>query len=559
MAKGQRISPLVVQEALASGDARFLELLRQVDDGKAVASLVERWQKDFRPWAREQMLAFLDGALDGPVDRLIVKRLFKRAEADRDDALMGAFMACFDRLVRRREHTRYRFDWNTRQSWNETHLRAERVASRFGSHTIYYLQRRAWRYFRRMGFQNPQGYPAAVARGLARYRDADLGDGLAVLDSWGLIHACFGDSDAVRFNTAHAILTREASLEEMLAPYFPELWKKPESAVVLLDLLWSGRSRVVRMWAARMLRRDHGSSLTNLPVEKLFSLLEHDDAEMQQLGAELLENAAGLASLDIATWLRLLQTRNVTALATIAQVMRKHVRPERVTLEHAVELASANPVPVARLGLEFLRALPVRSAADRAALGRLALARCEAVGGEVTRFALSIVGAPGQYEVDLVSRFFDSLQAGIRAGASAWLNEMSPGWNDPALWTRLLETPYDDVRLRLVEELKRRAGLPGVGVERLAPLWTGMLLAVHRGGRAKLTALRQVSDAIRSEPQNTRLLLPVLVVAIRSVRPAEARAGLAALVAAVEAQADLEPLVREALPELVLESEGVGG
>jgi len=106
MAKGQRISPLVVQEALASGDDRFLELLRQVDDGKAVVSLVERWQKDFRPWAREQMLAFLDGSLDGPVDRLIVKRLFKRAEADRDDALMGAFMACFDRLARRREHAR---------------------------------------------------------------------------------------------------------------------------------------------------------------------------------------------------------------------------------------------------------------------------------------------------------------------------------------------------------------------------------------------------------------------------------------------------------------------
>jgi hypothetical protein len=315
----------------------------------------------------------------------------------------------------------------------------------------------------------------------------------------------------------------------------------------------------VRMWAARLLRRDHTSSLTNLPVEKLFSLLEHEDAEMQQLGAELLENAAGLTNLDIGTWLRLLQTRNVTALATIAQIMRKHVRPERVTLEQAVELASASPVPVARLGLEFLRKLAVRSAADRAALARLALARCEAVGKELAQFALSIVGAAGQYDVDLVSRFFDSLQASIRGGAWEWLNETSAGWNDPALWTRLLETPYDDVRLRLVEELKRRAGLPGVGVEGLASLWTGVLLAIHRGGRAKLTALRQVSDAIRAEPQSTRTLLPVLVVAIRSVRPAEARAGLAALVTAIEAQADLEPLVREALPELVLEAEGVGG
>jgi hypothetical protein len=254
-----------------------------------------------------------------------------------------------------------------------------------------------------------------------------------------------------------------------------------------------------------------------------------------------------------------LQTRNVTALATIAEIMRKHVRPERVTLAQAVDLAIATPVPVARLGLEFLRALPVRSAADREALGRLAQARCEAVGGEVARFGLSIVGAAGQYDVELVSRFFDSLQVGIREGAWAWLNEASAGWNDPALWTRLLETPYDDVRLRLVEELKRRARLPGVGVEGLASLWTGVLLAIHRGGRAKLTALRQVSEAINADPQSTRVLLPVLVVAIRSVRPAEARAGLSALVAAVEAQPDLEPLVREALPELVLEAEGVRG
>jgi hypothetical protein len=505
------------------------------------------------------MLAFLDGPLDGPVDRLIVKRLFKFAEAARDDALVGAFMACFDRLARRQEHTTRRYDWRTREFSTEEYLRARTVDCAFTAHTVYYLQRRAWRYFRRMGFQNPPAYPAAVAKGLARYRDADFPDGLAVMDSWGLIHACFGESDAVRFNTAHALLTRPANLEEMLAPYFPELWKKPESAGVLLDLLWSGRSRVVRMWAARVLRRDHRSSLTNLPVEKLFSLLEHDDAEMQQLGAELLENAAGLANLDIATWLRLLQTPNVTALATIAQIMRKHVRPERVTLAQAVELAIAAPVPVARLGLEFLRALPVRSAADREALGRLAQARCEAVGAEVARFGLSIVGAQGQYDVELVSRFFDSLQAGIREAAWAWLNETSAGWNDPALWTRLLETPYDDVRLRLVEQLQRRSRLPGVGAEGLASLWTGVLLAIHRGGRAKLTALRQVSDAIKGDPQSTRVLLPVLVVAIRSVRPAEARAGLAALVSAVEAQADLEPLVREALPELVLEADGVRG
>jgi hypothetical protein len=557
MAKGQRISPLVVQEALASGDDRFLDLLHQLGDPKAIISLIDRWQKDFRPWARELILKYLDGPIDAPDHRLILKRLFKHAEANRDDERMGAFMALFDRLARRRQRTHSQYDWRTRQSWTETTLRAERTASQFSAHTIFYLQRRAWRYFRRMGFQRPAEYPAAVAKGLARYRDEDLSDGLAVLDSWGLIHACFGDSDAVRFNTAHANLSRPARLEEMLDPYFAELWKKPESAPVLLDLLWSARSRVVRMWAVQLLRRDHRSALSNFPVERLFSLLEHDDPEMQQLGAELLENAAGLDTLDIATWLRLLQTRNITAVGVIADVMRKRVRPERVTLDQAIDLASANPVPVARLGLEFLRGRTIRTADDRAALARLASARCEGISKELALFALSILGSAEHYDVELVSRFFDSLLTGIREGAWEWLTETSPGWNDPALWTRLLESPYDDVRLRLVAELQRRSKLPGIGVAGLSALWSGVLLAIHRGGRAKLTALRQISDAVKSEPQNAEVLLPVLAVAIRSVRLPEARAGLAAIVAAIDARPELEPLVRRALPELSFEPQGV--
>jgi hypothetical protein len=83
-----------------------------------------------------------------------------------------------------------------------------------------------------------------------------------------------------------------------------------------------------------------------------------------------------------------------------------------------------------------------------------------------------------------------------------------------------------------------------------------VLLGIHRGGRAKLTALRQISDAVKADPQNAEALLPVLSVALRSVRPAEARAGLAAVVAAVNARPELEPLIRQALPELALEPEG---
>lgn len=558
MAKGKGPSVLVVQEALASGDARFLELFDQLPAGKDALQIVNRWRADFRPWAREQLLAYLQADPPRTHYRLVAKRFFKHAEEKRDDALVGYFLAHFDRSVRREVKTRYRYDWQARRGSSEQVLvaRWRSHQSPFTHHTRYYLRRRAWRYFRRMGFQQPAEYPAAVARALVHYRNTDLDDGLAVLDSWGLVHACFGESDAIRFNTSHAVLTRPAQLAEMVAPMFPDLWRLPASASVLLDLLWTANSRVVRLWSVQLLRRDHKETLANAPVANLLKLIDHEDPQIQQLGAELLENVRGLDQVDIPTWLRLLQTPNVTAVTILAELMRKHVRPERLTLPDAVDLARAHPVPVARLGLDFLRNRPIATAADRDQITRLAGAQCDGVGRDIALFALSVIGAPEHYHVDPVSRFFDSLLASIRQGVWDWLTETSAGWNDAALWSRLLETPYDDVRLKLIATLERRAKLPGVGVAGLSTVWTTTLLAVHRGGRAKLTALRQISDTLTANPEHAETLLPALAVAIRSVRLPETRAGLAAVVTAVEARPELEQLVARYLPELTLQ--GVG-
>jgi hypothetical protein len=560
MAKGKGPSVLVVQEALAAGDApRFLDLFDQLADGKDAIQIVNRWKTDFRPWAREQLIAYLEADPPRPYYRLVAKRFFKHAEEKGDDALVGWFMAHFDRLVRREIKTRYRYDWRSRKGWSEEVLVARRRRpgqAPFSYHTRYYLRRRAWRYFRRTGFQKPDQYVPAVAGALVHYRNADLDDGLAIMDSWSLVHACFGESDAIRFNTSHALLTRPARLPEMVAPMFPDLWRRPAAANVLLDLLWSANSRVVRLWAAQLLRRDHRESLANAPIVNLLKLIDHEDPQIQQLGAELLENARGLDQVDIATWLRLLQTPNVTAGALLAELMRKHVRPERLTLADAVDLARAKPVPVARLGLDFLRARSIDGAADREQVARLSSAECEGVGRDIALFALGVVGAAGHYQIDAVSRFFDSLLASVRQGAWEWLTETSAGWNDSALWSRLLETPYEDARRKLIATLERRAKLPGVGVAGLSTIWTGVLLAVHRGGRAKLTALRQISDALTASPEHAEILLPALAVAIRSVRLPETRAGLAAVVTAVEARPELEPLVSRYLPELSLQGAG---
>ena len=105
----------------------------------------------------------------------------------------------------------------------------------------------------------------------------------------------------------------------------------------------------------------------------------------------------------------------------------------------------------------------------------------------------------------------------------------------PRLWSRLIETPYDDVRFRVVSDLERRITLPGTAADQVQSVWTTVLLGIHRGGRFKLIALRQISDAIRREPAWAESLLPVLAVALRSVRLPETRAGLSAVVAAIDA------------------------
>jgi hypothetical protein len=585
-ARDNPISTVLVDESFAAQDDLFVDRVRMATNIKYLAALADRWKKDPRPWARQQIFKYLALPLDRPGHHPIVKRLFKDAEAKKDHELMAAFLVAFDRLVRRQRRMRYQYDYETRQSWEEEELFAPRnqilppkerkainprtgkvmilpparlpKAGRLFSYTTRgYLRRRAWRYFRRLGFQKPADYPSAVAAALAAYRDEDVAKGENILDNWSLVHIAFRKSPVLSFLRTRVEVAEGRSLGELsAAPQFEELWQKRESAAVLLKLVTQAGSRLVRVWAIQLLKRLHAQTLQTIEADQLLTLLNHEDGDVQQFAAGLLATLSGIDSWPIDTWLRLLETQNLTALATICQTMNERVKPERLTVAQCVALACARPTPVARLGLSWLKSRQVSAEHDRAALVRLADAQCEAVGGEIAAFALSVLGTPQAYQTAEVVAFFDSLNAGVRRAAWEWLAPQSPGYDDTALWSRLLETPYDDVRIRLVEELHKRAhevgGPPALARQDLTTVWTAVLLGVHRGGRAKLKALRQISQAIASEPQRADQLVPVLAVAIRSVRPPEARAGLSAILTAVAARPELEAMLARYIPELRL-------
>jgi hypothetical protein len=581
----ERTSYLLLEEYFSAGDERFLSALREFHVPGRLAQLADRWKNDPRPWAREQILKYLDEPLNAAAHETVVKRLFKHFEAAGDDELMGAFTVAFDRLVRRRVTKRWRYEYRTQQSWYEEWLKTPhnsiptpspearygpvapswkslswpktRSADRlFSHHTRYYLRRRAWRYFRRLGFSQPTRFVPAVARLLRDYRDEDFARGENLLDSWSLLHACFGESDVLEFGASHAKVREGRALRELVpAPHQGELWKDRVAADLLLELLFEAQSRLVRVWATQLVRREHAAHLQNVPVSVIRRMLDHADEELQLLGAELLENAAGLEKLTVAQWLELLGTKNLAVLETICRLMARHIRVDRVSLEQAVALAVSKPAPISRLGFDFLKQRQITAGDDLEAVALLATARSASIGHELALWALKWLSGENAYHVERVARFFDSLTRQVRDGAMEWLEPGAAGWDDPALWSRLIETPYDDIRLGFITLLEQRTTAPGLSASHLTSVWCAVLLGVHRGGRHKLTALRQISDAVRKNPASLEKLLPVLAVAIRSVRVPEARAGLAAIVSAVEARPELADLVARHLPELQLRPE----
>ena len=115
-------SLLLAEEYFGAEDPRFLQAIRAVRAPKALAGFVDRWKRDVRPFARAQILAYLAEPLDSVGHNVVVKRWFKHAEAQGDDEIMAAMLVALDVLVRRVRKTRQRYDWQAREIWTEERL-----------------------------------------------------------------------------------------------------------------------------------------------------------------------------------------------------------------------------------------------------------------------------------------------------------------------------------------------------------------------------------------------------------------------------------------------------
>lgn len=542
-------SMLVVQEYFASGDPRFLDELRAARSPADLRRFAPTWLGDPRPWAREQLGSYLDAPLDTPGHEPLIKALFKHAEKTGDDAAMARFMAAFDRSVRRTTRT----SWNWRfgaamdvhrvRNTTLTHLdergrpltkyplgNARPPNGRlFTVHTRNYLRRRAWRYFRRMGFRDPARYLAQVVAAAIRYRDEDCDSGIHFLDNWGLMHVLFAHAPILR-KTGHAWWVRDGfALRDLKpAPAFPSHWSGASAAA--LEMLRDAKARPVRRWAMAFFKA-HPELTQKLPAADVARLLLTADPEVQAFGADLLGTAAGLESLPMELWHRLLETANLDVLDLVCDLVRKVVSPERFTTEQLLGFAIAPLGPVANLGISRLDSRPLTIPQV------LELAGVRAASAAEGAVALARRKLPGDDSFDpmWVLAFLDSATKEVRAAAWAWFAGETRARNRVDLWAKIVETPYDDVRFELVRHLERFADTdPGLRVLRMrAPLetvWATVLLNIERGSRVKRLVARQIAETIERQPDRAAQLLPLLRIAARSIRAPEFRAGLAAVV-----------------------------
>ncbi len=560
------------------GSPAFVEQIRLHVNANTLAPFAETWYSDSRVEARRLLFSYLGQPLNSPRHEPLVKRLFKFADNAGDDAVMAHFLVALDRTIRRRRGTAQRWNSKTRSIEqietisippDTTLPRKDRIFAGpwfaqgreqfthgkflFSVPTRQYLRRRAWRYFRKLGKKNPDRYVPAVCTALKLYTDADVPDGLGLLDNWGLCHVLFHHSPTLKSTPRGWFVANNANLSQLQPdPKYRKLWLK--SAEPIFDLLVDAKSRTVALWAAKMLRRHFPDRLGKVTTDELLNWLIADNSVLNDLAVELLEPAGGLEKIPVERWLKLTETVRPDLMDRICELILRAVKPEQVSFTDAVRFAMQRPIPLARLGQQFLIGKKPMSESELQAIFGLREAAADPLRADLVRWACGVLGERTDFRPLWVLEFLDSRHDDVREIGWEWLQTDARAREDVQVWQRLLESPYDNIRVRLIEMLEERAkergGLAKFSAERVRFLWATVLLNIHRGSRSKPVVVRQVMDRLAANPDEASELLPIIAVALRSVRGPEFRAGLSGVTAFVEKNPTRKPLVEAVFPEL---------
>jgi hypothetical protein len=554
-------SALLIDIYLAAQDERFLEELLHFEGSPKLAALAEKWFEDTRPFARRMLLAYIDDGCDRPGHKPLVKRLFKRAEAAEDDELLVHFMVAFDRWLRRHLAV-VGWDWDPEASESrkrygftqdpqlDERLYGERKLPRFTKATRRYLARRAFRYFRRIGYRDGERYRRAMVIALELYREEHVSSAARLLGSWGLMHILYGRSPVLSRLPDGVRLARGRALAELTpAPMFAEVWEGAFSE--LLGLVVRARSRTVRAWALALLRQSSADALAALPLDRVKELILAEHEEPQLLGVELLLKLGGLESASLSDWLELLGTKNLDVLSAVCDRAQGYVSAKRLTLAQCVDIAGSPAAPLAALGLAWCKEKKIASEAELVQLLRLGRAPVAGVRAEGALHCAKLLRELPFVRPEHVRELLDAPFADARSAGLACLNERFAA--DLKLWLALCESPYPDVRAVVVA--RAESFRAEVGPEALSPVFATVMLSLHGAAAEKRRVARELVLRVGKKPEEAAALMPLLAALFRSIHPAELRLGLAALAAIAVRVSGVRSVIEARFPELRIGSQ----
>ena len=600
----------LTEELFTRGDAAFVVELRQTHAPEQLGAFSAKWIADPRPFARQALLEYLSLPLNCYRHEPLVKRLFKLAEAAGDDELMGAFLVAVDRSIRRvRRRTvssksgRFKSraeaeaairEWENlgfrnasvnsfrrgeffafasqpvevvdnplnkmprpkderRQKRAETLTESakKRMERRgyvlFSLPTRRYLRRRAWRYFRLIGKKDPQRYVQAAVKFLVRYRDEDVDSDIHLLDNWGLTHALFGHCPAlIRPATGWKFLPGKGLADLAFAPRCESAWLVGPARLTALAL--EAQCRTVRLFAVRTLQTKLGDDWwRQIPLTDSLRLADHADPDVSSLGFDLLARQ-DWSAVPVGDWLRRLDGDDPEKVGRFANFLAERWDTSQLSLADMIRLATHRNQSLAAIGF-FAVQMRSPSRAELPVLLGLVRAECDDLRPVITQWLLKQFNETGPVEPGWILELLDAPHEDVRQAGWDWFLASNLR-TDTSLWQQLMESPYDDVRGRLTTMLSEV--LESTDTTTLGFLWAGVLCAIHRHGRQKPGVVAQIVARIRRDPADAPEVLPLLAVAVRSLRGPEFRAGLAGVVMLAQTTPELGPLIARQFPELTM-------
>ena len=137
------------------------------------------------------------------------------------------------------------------------------------------------------------------------------------------------------------------------------------------------------------------------------------------------------------------------ALEILAEIMARQIAAGPDPARDAARLAASRPLPLARLGLGWLKARTPAPDDERRGLLVLLEAESEPLRPEILAWLRSVLSSSAEFHADWLLEFLDSRHADARAEGMSWFRGEPRRTTMSSLWQRLMESPHDDVRLAL--------------------------------------------------------------------------------------------------------------